>query len=78
VLESAVAAEESAASAFFDLLDFFAVLLSLAAVWSAASVLFFVDFFDLEVDALDSALEASSAVVFFFFFAFDVLVSACV
>ena len=32
-------------------------------------------FFDLEVDALESVLEASSAVVFFFFFALVVLVS---
>jgi hypothetical protein len=31
--------------------------------------------FDLEVDALESVLEASSAAVFFFFFDFDVLVS---
>jgi hypothetical protein len=40
-------------------------------------VLFLV-FFDLEVDALESVLEASPAVVFFFFFDFDVLVSVCV
>jgi hypothetical protein len=35
-------------------------------------------FFDVDADAMESVLEASSGVVFFFFFDFDVLVSVCV